>query len=133
MDNDEREIRQLVDTWMAATRAGDVETVMSLMSDDAVFLAAGQPVMRKADFEAAAKAQADGDAPQFDGRSEIHEVKVLGDWAFMWTALTVDVTPSGGTKFTREGNTLSVLRKENGKWLLVRDANTLPPMSGEDD
>ena len=124
MDNDEREIRQLVDTWMAATRDGDVETVMSLMSDDAVFLAAGQPVM---------KAQADGDAPQFDGRSDIHEVKVLGDWAFMWTALTVDVTPSGGTKFTREGNTLSVLRKENGKWLLVRDANTLPPMSGEDD
>ena len=51
----------------------------------------------------------------------------------MWTALTVDVTPSGGTKFTREGNTLSVLRKENGKWLLVRDANTLPPMSGEDE
>ena len=104
---------------MAATRAGDVETVMSLMSDDAVFLSAGQPVMRRADFEAAAKAQADGDAPQFDGRSEIHEVKVFGDRAFMWTALTVDVTPSGGTKFTREGNTLSVLRKENGKWLLV--------------
>ena len=51
----------------------------------------------------------------------------------MWTALTIDVTPSGGTKFTREGNTLSVHRKENGKWLLVRDANTLPPMSGEDD
>lgn len=70
------------------------------------------------------KAQADGDTPQFDGRSEIHEVKVLGDWAFMWTALTVDVTPPGGT---------TVLRKENGKWLLVRDANTLPPMSGEDD
>ncbi|MET0996650.1 MAG: hypothetical protein ABWY20_22440 [Mycobacterium sp.] len=79
------------------------------------------------------KAQADGDTPQFDGRSEIHEVKVLRDWAFMWTALTVDVTPPGGTTVLRDGNTLSVLRKENGKWLLVRDANTLPPMSGEDD
>ncbi|MET0757189.1 MAG: DUF4440 domain-containing protein, partial [Mycobacterium sp.] len=113
-----------VDTWMAATRDGDVETVMSLMSDDAVFLAAGQPVMRKADFEAAAKAQADGDAPQFDGRSEIHEVKVLGAGPSCGPHSPVDVTPPGGT---------TVLRKENGKWLLVRDANTLPPMSGEDD
>ena len=133
MDNDEQEIRRLVDTWMAATKDGDADTVLALMSDDVVFLASGQPVMRKADFAATARAQAGGEAPKFDGKSEIHEVRVLGDWAFMWTKLTVDVTPPGGTKFTREGHTLSILRKENGKWFLARDANTLPPMSGEDD
>jgi uncharacterized protein (TIGR02246 family) len=38
MSNDEQEIRQLIATWMAATKAGDVETVLSLMADDAVFL-----------------------------------------------------------------------------------------------
>jgi uncharacterized protein (TIGR02246 family) len=38
MQDDEQELRQLVSTWMAATKAGDVETVLSLMADDAVFL-----------------------------------------------------------------------------------------------
>jgi len=79
--NDEQEIRQLVSTWMAASKAGDVEKVLSLMADDAGFLVAGQPVMRKADFAAAARSQSGQEAPQFDGLSEIQEIKVLGDWA----------------------------------------------------
>ena len=46
----------------------------------AVFLGAGRPVMRKGDFAAAAKAQAVGSAPKFDGSSEIQEIKILGEW-----------------------------------------------------
>ncbi|HSE59858.1 MAG TPA: hypothetical protein VLA99_14250 [Nitrospiraceae bacterium] len=34
MQSDEEEIRRLVATWMAATKAGDVETLLSLMSED---------------------------------------------------------------------------------------------------
>ena len=45
MQSDESEIRQLVATWMTATKAGDIETVLSLMADDVVFLIAGQPPM----------------------------------------------------------------------------------------
>lgn len=45
MHSDEREIRQLIATWMAATKAGDIETVLSLMAEDVVFLSAGQPPM----------------------------------------------------------------------------------------
>ena len=45
MQNDEQEIRQLVATWMAATKSGDVKAVLELMSDDVVFLVAGQPPM----------------------------------------------------------------------------------------
>ena len=63
MQNDEQEIRQLVSAWMAASKAGDVEKILSLMADDAVFLVPGQPVMRKADFAVAARAQASQDAP----------------------------------------------------------------------
>ena len=116
MQNDEQEIRQLVATWMAASKAGDVEKVLSLMADDVVFLLPGQPVMRKADFAAAARAQSGLDAPQFDGSSEIQEIKILGDWAFMWTKLTVIVTPPGGAQpMTRAGHTLSILKKQSGK------------------
>ncbi len=129
MQDDEQEIRQLVSTWMAASKAGDIEKVLSLMSDDVVFLVPGQPVMRKADFAEAARAQSGQDAPQFDGTSEIQEIKILGDWAFMWTKLTVVVTPPGGAHpITRAGHTLSILKKENGKWVLARDANLLAPV-----
>src|SRR5260221_14211453 len=110
MQSDEQEIRQLVSTWMAATKAGDVEKVLSLMAEDVVFLVTGQPVMRKADFAAAARAQSGKDAPKFDGSSEIQEIRILGDWAFTWTRLTVVVTPPGGAQtMTRAGHTLTVL------------------------
>lgn len=130
MQSDEQEIRDLVATWMAATKAGDVETVLSLMADDVVFLVPGKPVMRKPDFAAAAAAQATGKAPKFEGTSEIQEVKVLGDWAFMWTRLTVVATPPGGApSTTRSGHTLSILKKERGRWVLARDANLLAPVA----
>jgi len=135
MQSDEQKIRQLVSTWMAASKAGDVETVLSLMADDVIFLTPGQEVMGKADFAAAARAQSgqggEG-APQFDGRSEIQEIKVLGDWAFMWTKLTVIVTsPRDAQSMTRAGYTLSILQKQRGKWLLARDANMLAPVSSK--
>jgi uncharacterized protein (TIGR02246 family) len=130
MGNDEREIRELVSNWMSATRAGDVDTVLSLMADDAVFLIAGhQQPMTRAGFEAGARAQASGAAPQFEGTSEIQEIKILGDWAFMWTKLTVVARPPDGARATkRAGLTLSILKKHNGKWVLARDANMLAPV-----
>ena len=128
MHSDEQEIRQLVSTWMAATKAGDVETVLSLMADDVVFLVAGRPPMRKADFAAAARARARGDAPAFDGTSDIQEIRVIGDWAFLWQKLTVTaVAPDGAAPVTRAGHTLTIFERQNGKWVLARDANMLAP------
>ena len=68
--NDEQEIRELVATWMSASKAGDVETVLSLMADDMIFLVPGQSVMRKADFAAAMAAPSAQGTPQFEGKSE---------------------------------------------------------------
>jgi len=129
MQNDEQEIRQLVATWLAASKAGDVETVLTLVTDDVVFLVPGRPAMRKSDFAAAAKAQSGQEAPSFEGTSEIQEIRVLGEWAFMWTKLTVVATSPGSAKATtRAGHTLSVLKKDRGKWRLARDANLLAPV-----
>jgi uncharacterized protein (TIGR02246 family) len=131
MQSDEQEIRQLVATWMAATKAGDTETVLRLMADDVVFLVTGQPPMiGKAAFAAAAKPQPGQERPQFDGSSKIQEIQVLGDWAYMWTKLSVVVTPpGGGPSMTRAGQTLSILKKQDGKWVIARDANMLSPVS----
>ena len=43
----------------------------------------------------------------------------------MRTRLTVTVTPPSGEPITRNGHTLTILRKQHGKWLLARDANLL--------
>ncbi|WP_257385972.1 YybH family protein [Tahibacter caeni] len=128
MQDDEQQIRELVSAWMAASKTGDVDTVLSLMADDAVFLVAGRPPMHKADFAAAARAQARGDAPRFDGTNEIQELRVLGDWAFLWQRLTVTaVPPDGGESTVRSGHTLTIFRRQDGRWVLARDANLLAP------
>lgn len=133
MASDEQQIRDLIATWMSATREGDLATVLSLMTDDVVFLVPGAPPFGKQKFAEAMKPSAPGGPlSKFDGHSEIQEITVAGDWAFMWTRLTVEVTPAGGGRITRRaGHTLSVLRKVQGRWLLARDANMLMPVVQE--
>lgn len=124
MTADEQEIRQLVQTWMSATKRGDLDTVLGLMAEDVVFLVPGQaPMIGKKAYSKSAGMHA---GVTFDGRSEIQEVAVLGDWAWMRQQLTVVVTPAnGGPEMVRGGHTLSIFRKERGRWLLARDANLL--------
>jgi uncharacterized protein (TIGR02246 family) len=40
-DDDEQAIRELVSTWMKASEVGDINTVLSLMADDVIFMVAG--------------------------------------------------------------------------------------------
>jgi uncharacterized protein (TIGR02246 family) len=115
---------------MTATRNGDLATVLDLMTDDVVFLVAGQAPFGKQQFAAAMQPSAPGVAlPRIDGRSEIQEIHVAGDLAYMWAKLIVEVTPPGGAPaMKRAGHTLSILRKANGRWRLARDANLLAPV-----
>jgi uncharacterized protein (TIGR02246 family) len=96
------------------------------MTDDVVFLVAGRPPMGKKEFASLSRIPAGTTPPRIDGATEIQEIQVAGDWAFMWTKLSVVVTPpDGGRPMERAGHTLTVLKRVNGKWLLARDANLL--------
>jgi uncharacterized protein (TIGR02246 family) len=129
MQTDEEQIRHLVASWMAATKAGDVDTVLGLMTEDVVFLLPGRAPMRKSEFAAVARAQAGQSAPAIDGASELQEIQVCGEWAFAWARLSVTVTPPDGSPpKARAGHTLSVFKKHHGVWLLARDANLLAPI-----
>jgi uncharacterized protein (TIGR02246 family) len=121
MTEDERAIRRLVETWIAA---GDLPTVLSLMADDAVFLVPGQKPFGKEAFAAASAGMKD---LRLDGKSDIQEIRVLGDWAWLRSYLEVTATPPGAAKpVRRSGYTLTILRKTpDGRWLLARDANLL--------
>jgi uncharacterized protein (TIGR02246 family) len=127
MTDDERAIRDLVDTWMAASKSGDVDTVLDLMTDDVVFMVPGREPFGKAEFAAASKDMKD---VRMEGGSDIRELRVLGDWAYMRNYIEVAVTPPGGTPMRRSGYTLTILRKEQGQWRLARDANLLTAESG---
>ena len=126
MQSDEKEIRVLVESWISASKAGDLETVLSLMTDDVVFLTPGRPPMvGKQAFAEASKAQSEQPF-EMSGASDVQEIQVLGEWAYMWTKLSIVVTPTkGGQPIRRAGHTLSILKKQGGKWLLARDANML--------
>lgn len=129
MKTDEQQIRELVATWMSATKAGDVATVLNLMTDDVKFLVAGKPPFGKQEFAKALEPPAPGTPmPTIDGHSDIQEVHVEGDLAYLVSHLSVDVTPPGGPTTRRSGNTLTVLRKQGGRWQLARDANLLTPV-----
>lgn len=126
MTGDEQQIRDLVATWMSATSDGDIDTVLSLMTEDVVFLVPGRPPFGKREFAATMQAPAGKRAPRIEAHSEIQEIQVFGDWAFMWTRLRVAMQPpDGAAAMKRAGHTLSVLRKSAGKWRLARDANML--------
>lgn len=124
MTDDERAIRELVDTWLAASKAGDLPTVLSLMTDDVVFMVPGQKPFGKEAFEAASEAMG---RVRIEGTSDIQELQVLGDWAWLRNYVEMKTTsPDGGAPVHRSGYTLTILRKEpDGRWRLARDANLL--------
>lgn len=123
MTDDEKAIHALVSTWLAASKAGDLNTVLGLMADDVVFMVPGREPFGKEAFAAATQGM---QGVQFDGASEIVELTVLGDWAWMRNRLRVVVTPPGGDPVVRSGYTLTVLRKNaDGRWVIARDANLL--------
>ncbi len=121
MSPDERAIRELVDTWMKASRAGETEIVLGLMSDDVIFMVPGREPFGKQTFAANSRSM---DGVRLEGSADIRELKVLGDWAYLRNFIEITITPAGGVPMRRSGFTLTILRKEpDGRWLLARDAN----------
>jgi len=123
MTDDEQAIREVVETWMRASRSGDTATVLSLMTKDAVFMVPSREPFGREAFEVAAAGEG---APQIEGTNEIVEIQVLGDWAFTRNRIDLTVTPPTGEPVRRSGYTLTLFRKEaDGRWRLARDANLL--------
>jgi len=83
-------------------------------------MVAGQEPFGKEEFRAQAQAMSGVQ----DGRAEVLEMQVLGDWAWIRNRIEVTMTPPDGEPVHRAGRTLSILRKDgDGRWRLFRDAN----------
>ena len=121
--DDEQAIRTLVDKWMEATKKGDIATVLTLMSDDVIFMVPGRKPFGKEVFSAQSQELKDA---KIDGKGDIQEIEVIGDWAWLRNYLEVTITQPNGEANTRTGYTLTILRKQSdGNWAIVRDANLL--------
>lgn len=123
--NEKQAIRDMVDTWIEASKRGDSATLMTLMADDVLFITPDAEPFGKEAF-------AGGEEQMKDIRMEadidIKEIEVAGPWAWMRSFLKVTFTPTGGNPSKRSGHILTVLHKEpEGRWVIKRDANFVQP------
>lgn len=128
---DERAIKALFDNWITATTEGNLNLAQQAIADDAIFLVPGVGVMDKMTFAQAAAGESPEDSPMiYDLSSNIREIRVIGEYAYLWSESELNITPKqGGDTVTMAGHSLSVLQKIDGHWQIIRDANTITAVS----
>jgi uncharacterized protein (TIGR02246 family) len=124
-DEDERQIRQLVDSWIAASKAHDLPALMDMMTDDVVFMTPGRAPFGKAEFAADSERMK---SVAIEARAEVQEMEVFGARAYIRNHVRVELTSPGQAPKRVSGYAISVLRKEaDGRWRIARDANLVMP------
>ncbi len=115
----------LVQSWCAASEAGDLDALLPLMTDDILFLTPANPPMTRADFIAAFGSMQG--KVRIACYPNVQEVTIEGPLAILRNQLVVEIHPlAGGETIRHSGEVLSVLRRgADGKWRLWRDANLL--------
>jgi uncharacterized protein (TIGR02246 family) len=129
MGPDERAIREVHSTWIAAVNAGDLVGLLSLMADDVVFLNPGQAPFGRDGFPAGFSAA--HQCARINCISELENVVVVGEVAYTLSRDALSVTPHATAEAAQlAGHRISVYRKQSdGRWLLARDAHTLSPVA----
>jgi uncharacterized protein (TIGR02246 family) len=127
--NDEHAIRELVDTWLEASKKQDLTTLLGLLDDDVLFIVPGREPFGKKEFAA-------GNSEVKDFRMEaaidIKELKVTGEWAWMRSFLNVAFKLGEDDATKLSGHILTIFRKTaDGKWVIYRDANFVMPESAK--
>ena len=123
MIEDEKAIRNLVEEWMKATKTGDVQTVLGLMTEDVLFTTVDQEPFGKVVFEETQREMSAKEV-HIDAHNDIKELVVIGDWAYLRGHIQMKMTFPNSEPMKRSGYTLTILRKESdGQWRICRDAN----------
>jgi uncharacterized protein (TIGR02246 family) len=129
MGIDEGAIREVHSSWIDAVNAGDLARLLTLMTDDVVFLNPGKEPVGRREFP-------NGflighQRSWINCVSEIVEVAVFGEVAYTRCRDSLSVKPRAGGEATElAGHRITIYRKQpDGIWLLARDAHTLSPVS----
>lgn len=111
------------ENYVVAINSNDLETLMGMLTDDVVFLAAGgAPVVGKA----AVKPWVDGYYQAFKTHWDktVDEFEVIGEWAFeRYSWHSTDSSLADGTVYEDTGWGLVIYHHDaDGKWRVARDA-----------
>jgi uncharacterized protein (TIGR02246 family) len=124
-ESEERQIRRLIDSWIAASNARDVPALMDMLTDDVIFMTPGRAPFGKAEFAADVERMK---GVAIDARAEVNEIEVFGARAYIRNHIQVELTSPGQTPKRMSGYAMSVLRKDpDGRWRIARDANLVMP------
>ena len=124
-DEDTRQIRKLIDAWIAASNARDLPALMDMMTDDVVFMTPGRAPFGKAEFAADSERMK---SVAIDARAQVQEIEVFGPRAYIRNHIQVELTSPGQAPKRMSGYAMSILRKEaDGRWRIARDANLVAP------
>jgi len=124
--DDERQIRDLVDSWIAASKARDLLALLDMMTDDVVFMTPGRAPFGKAEFAVDSERMT---GVSVDARAEVLEVETFGPRAYVRSRIGAIVTSGGQPPRPMAGYAMSILRKEaDGRWRIARDANLVMPV-----
>lgn len=125
MNTDEQDIREVHSTWIDAVNAGDLDRLLSMMTDDVVLINPGEEPFGRDRFSA--NFSNTHQQLQIDCSSELAEVVVIGDVAHTWSRDALSLTSRADGETTKlAGHRLTIYRKQpDGRWLLARDAHTL--------
>ena len=108
--------------------ANDAAAMMSQWTDDFVLLPAAGPIMRGR--HAIAEVFRGVESPEIvDSVLDIQEVKVLGDYAYLWGTYYYTVRPHGaGETIRTSGKIMRILqRQSDGSWKMHRGIATVDP------
>ena len=122
---DERQIRKLIESWIAASNARDLPALMDMMTDDVVFMTPGRAPFGKAEFAADSQRMK---SVAIDARAQVQELEIFGPRAYVRNHVRVELTSPGQAPKRVSGYAMSILRKGNdGRWRIARDANLVMP------
>jgi len=123
-------IRQLTTEWTAATAFQDIPKLLSLLTDDVIFLPRGAPPIRGKRAVEAMYTMFFGQFSKVHQTAVIDEIQISGDWAFSWGTDTMTLVPAaGGDAIVLTGHGLSVLRRDrDGVWKFARGINNMMPV-----
>jgi uncharacterized protein (TIGR02246 family) len=124
-EDDERQIRKLIDSWIGASNARNLPALMDMMTDDVVFMTPGRAPFGKAEFAADSQRMK---SVTIDASAEVQEIEVFGPRAYIRNHIRIELTSPGQAPRRMSGYAMSILRKEtNGRWRIARDANLVAP------
>jgi uncharacterized protein (TIGR02246 family) len=120
---------------MAASKARDLATLLSLCSDDCVMLPPGEePIVGKRAIRTSLERdlEQERDYRITEYVHNFEEVKVLGAWAFEWGTFSAAAEPvAGGPPIRSSGKILRILKRQaDGTWQVARSIWNNDPAPG---